>query len=247
MGVSRKSQQFVKGKGNGYVGSLDLKSLALELDNIVRIMPSKILTVKFLPFTGMNMIVAGNKLGDVAFWNVDAKDEQGDGIYLYHPHTGPIFGISVQPYPSSKIFSCCYGGFIRSMDAEKEVFDLVYCSDESIFSLSRQPNDKNCLYFSGGKGGLNIWDERAGKPLNSWMLHECRINTIDFNPSHTNNFVTSSTDRTVSIWDLRRTGANKPMKLKTHEHGRSVHSAYFSPSGSCIATRSLFPLKRRKS
>lgn len=122
------------------------------------------------------------------------------------------------------------------MDGEKEVFDLVHSCDEAIFSLSQQPNNSTSLYFGEGQGGLNVRDIRAGKSSKNWMLHEKRINTIDFCSQNPNIMATSSTDSTACIWDLRRMSAHKPETLRTVNHGRAVYSAYFSPSGSSLAT-----------
>uniref|UniRef100_A0A453CPJ7 Uncharacterized protein n=1 Tax=Aegilops tauschii subsp. strangulata TaxID=200361 RepID=A0A453CPJ7_AEGTS len=46
-------------------------------------------------------------------------------------------------------------------------------------------------------------------------------------------------DRTARIWDLRRLKRKKEESLKVLKHNRSVQSAYFSPSGSMLATTSL--------
>ena len=62
-----------------------------------------------------------------------------------------------------QIFTSCYLGFIRLMDVEKEIFDLVYSSEDPICSLSQRSDDVKCLYFSEGYGRLNIWDERVRK------------------------------------------------------------------------------------
>lgn len=135
-----------------------------------------------------------------------------------------------------QIFTCCYDGLLRLMDVEKETFDLAYSSDHCIYSISQQPNYMKSLYFGEGQGGLNIWDERTGKCSSSWALHDSRINSIDFNVCNTNIMATSSTDGTVCIWDLRKVVADKPKALTTVTHKRAVHSAYFSPSGSLLAT-----------
>lgn len=66
-----------------------------------------------------------------------------------------------------------------------------------------------------------------------WKL---TINTISFNPQNPNIMATSSTDGTACIWDLRSTRSRKPKTLKTVSHGRAVNSAYFSPSGTSLAT-----------
>ncbi|XP_065848528.1 uncharacterized protein [Euphorbia lathyris] len=218
---------------------VDLWSMKLKPENIARIMPGRIMVVKFLPCNDVKMIAAGNKMGNVAFWKPDSLDEEGDGIYLYHPHTAPISQILFQQSCLSKIFSSSYDGFVRMMNVEKEVFDLVYSSDYAIFCLSQRPNDKNGLYFGEGLGELRILDERTGRISSQWMLHENRINSIDFNSQNPNIMVTSSTDGTACLWDLRRVNADKPNCLKTVKHKRAVHSAYFSPSGTFLATTSL--------
>ncbi|KAA8535293.1 hypothetical protein F0562_030296 [Nyssa sinensis] len=221
-------------------GSVDLGSLKLEEKNIARVVPGRILALRFFPSTDMKMISVGNNFGYVGFWNVDSIKEDGDGIYRYHPHSGPVSGIVIQPFCLSKMFTCGYDGFIQLMDVEKEAFDLVYSGDHPIFSVSQRPNDVRSLYFSEGRGRgqLHTLDERAGKSSTSWTLHEDRINTIDFNSENSNIMATSSTDGTVCIWDLRHIDADKPKSLKTVSHKKSVYSAYFSPSGSCLATTS---------
>ncbi|CAA0819963.1 DROUGHT SENSITIVE 1 [Striga hermonthica] len=82
-------------------------------------------------------------------------------------------------------------------------------------------------------------DVRAGKCLLSCDLHVDRVNTIDFSSENANVMATSSTDSTACIWDLRRINANKPTPLKTVNHRRAVHSAFFSPTGKFLATTSL--------
>ena len=121
------------------------------------------------------------------------------------------------------------------MDVEKEIFDLVFECDESIYALSLPTNETNCLYLAEGYGGLTIWDNRIGKRSSHWVLHESRINTIDFNCENPHIVATSSTDGTACTWDLRYTDGDKLTALRTFTHKRSVQSAYFSPSGSSLA------------
>lgn len=123
------------------------------------------------------------------------------------------------------------------MDAEKEAFNKIYSCENAIFSLSQRPSDVNSLCFGEGNGGLNLWDMRARtKPTSLWTLHEYRINTIDFNINNPNIMATSSSDGTACIWDFRKIDSDKPETLKRVSHKRAVHSAYFSPSGSSLAT-----------
>ncbi|XP_044472432.1 WD repeat-containing protein 76-like isoform X2 [Mangifera indica] len=217
---------------------VDLGSLILKSNNIARLMPGKILVTKFFPSNDTRMVMAGNRYGNVGFWNLNAMQDEEDGINLYHTHTGPISGIVVQQSCLSKIFTSCYDGFIRLMDVEKEVFDLVHSGEYSIYSLSQQPNVANTLYFSEGQGGLNIWDVRTKKSTTESHLHNARINTIDFNSQNLSTMATSSSDGTACLWDLRSMNAHKPQPLKIASHKKAVHAAYFSPSGSSLVTTS---------
>ncbi|WOH02770.1 hypothetical protein DCAR_0522159 [Daucus carota subsp. sativus] len=215
-----------------------LDTMSLEEGNVARVVPGRILSVRVFPSVDRRMVVVGNKFGNVGFWNVDCVDES-DGIYVYQPHSSPVSGIVVQPFSTFKMFTCCYDGFIRLMDVEKEMFDLAYSGADSIYSIAQRADDVNSLYFSEGRGELNIWDGRTGKPSSSWGLHETRINSIHFNACNTNMMATSSSDGTACIWDLRKVVADKAEALNTVNHERAVHAAYFSPSGSILATTSL--------
>ncbi|TMX03807.1 hypothetical protein EJD97_013937 [Solanum chilense] len=220
-------------------GIVNLESLRLEPDNIARVVPGRILNVRFFPTNNVRMVAVGNKYGNIGFWNVDAPREDGDVIFLYRPHSGPVSGILVDPFSVSKMITSCYDGLIRVMDIEKEMFDLAYMSEHPIFSISQRSHDMKSIYYGEGRGELGIWDLRAGKSSALWNLHEDRINTIDFTSENCNIMATSSTDRSACIWDLRKVGAHKPKSLRTVFHKRAVHSAYFSPSGRRLATTSI--------
>ncbi|XP_020891055.1 WD repeat-containing protein 76 [Arabidopsis lyrata subsp. lyrata] len=222
----------------------DQDLLSLEPHNVARVVPGRIFVVQFLPCEDAKMVAAGDKLGNVGFWNLDCENEEdNDGIYLFTPHSAPhsapVSSIVFQQNSLSRVITSSYDGLIRLMDVEKSVFDLLYSTDEAIFSLSQRPNDEQSLYFGEDYGMFNIWDLRAGKSVFHWELHEQRINSIDFNPQNPHVMATSSTDGTACLWDLRSMGAKKPKILTTLNHSRAVHSAYFSPSGLLLATTSL--------
>lgn len=227
---------------------IDPCALNLEHDNVARVVPGRIFSVRFFPTTDMTMVVAGNKQGYLGFWDVKPQNgEDKDVIHLFQPHSAPISGISVHPFALSKVYSSCYDGFLRKMDIEREKFELVYSSTygSSLFSLAQHPKNVNSVYFGEGPRGLNMFDERVGEISSSWHLHEGRINTIDFSPTNTNIMATSSSDGFACIWDLRNMNVQIDDKHPERKavwnvkHGRAVHSAYFSPSGSCLATTSL--------
>ncbi|KAG9134271.1 hypothetical protein Leryth_026547 [Lithospermum erythrorhizon] len=225
--------------GSRTYGAVNLCDWDLKPENVARVVPGKIQNVKFFPTTEKTLVVAGNKFGDLGLWNVGAAEEEGDGIYMYKPHSAPVSGIVIDPFSMSKMFTSCYDGFIRVMDIEKEMFDFVYIGDHAVYSIAGRPQDSNSLYFTEGTGEFHMWDLRVGKSSAMWNLHESRISTIDFNFNNTNLLATSGSNGTACIWDLRNIRSNKsePLNVIRHKHG--VQSAYFSPSGKSLLTTSL--------
>ncbi|KAL5698789.1 hypothetical protein ACHQM5_029780 [Ranunculus cassubicifolius] len=216
--------------------SLDVKSMVLKPENVSVAMRNNVMNMMFFPSPNRRVIIAGFQLGNIGFWDTDCEDQDSGGIYLYQPHRQIISGISVQPFSLSKVYSSCYGGLIRLMDVGREYFDLVYSTDDSIFCLSQRTQEAESLYFAEGRGLLNVCDIRVGKCSNSWMLHNERINTIDFNPESSNLMATGSSDGTVCIWDLRNMNSHKPKYLNRVAYETPVRSAYFSSSGRFLAT-----------
>lgn len=217
MGVSKKTSHEKEESGGGILIKgqclgLGLGSICLNPGNIARVVPGRIMDLRFLPCSNVTIIVVGNNFGNVGFWDVDSEDY--DRLYLYHPHAGTISGISMHQHYIQKIFTSCYLGFIQLMDVEKEIFDLVYSSEVPICSLSQRSDDVKCLYFSEGYGRLNIWDERVRKCSTQSKLHANRINSIDFNSQNYNIMATSSSNGTAAIWDLRRIKVDQPSLLE---------------------------------
>ena len=94
---------LLKKENHGIVeSSVDLGSMTLHAESIARIMPSRIMNLRFFPCTDSTMIVAGDKSGHIGFWDVDCEAER-DGIFLYQPHAHPVSGILIQEFSQSKV------------------------------------------------------------------------------------------------------------------------------------------------
>lgn len=103
----RRSKPFESLKAQKRVySSVRVDALKLDQENIARVVPGKILNLRFFPTLDMHMVVVGNKFGNIGFWNVEAKEEDDGGIYVYHPHSGPISGIVIDPFSISKVSMC---------------------------------------------------------------------------------------------------------------------------------------------
>ncbi|KAF3325863.1 WD repeat-containing protein 76 [Carex littledalei] len=222
--------------------------LGLKKENVRRVVGESITIVRFLPVFSRSIVISGNKKGYLGIWDADLNREGGkgisDGLFVFFPHRSPVSGISVHPSSVRKVYSSCYYGDLCRMDMEKEMFDIIYSSDFCIFSLSQSPHDHNSLFLDlGARLGshfiIKSFDERAGRIIYEWELHNQMVNTIDFHPENSNMLATSSTDGFVRIWDLRCIDKVKPKSLKEVAHNGAVHSAYFSPTGNGIVSTSI--------
>ncbi|KAH7420491.1 hypothetical protein KP509_13G010000 [Ceratopteris richardii] len=218
-------------------GDIGPNDLSLHKTDIARVVPGRIMSVAFLPINDFLLVVAGDKFGHLGFWEVESRDEDGDGVNIFQPHSAPVSGVAVQPPGATKVLTCSYDGTVKRLDVEISMFDLMYSLDnDDIFSaICTVPGSTNCAYVAEGSGTLKMLDVREKKFSSSGLFHQRRINTIDISKQSPWLMVTASTDTDVSVWDVRKMKKSRD-RIGHVQHKKAVHSAYFSPSGSTIAT-----------
>uniref|UniRef100_A0ACD5ZIE9 Uncharacterized protein n=1 Tax=Avena sativa TaxID=4498 RepID=A0ACD5ZIE9_AVESA len=219
------------------------KKLVLKPEHSRRVVNCSILSVRVIPLVDRTVVAAGDKMGNIGFWDVDAVSENwyGNGaghVFRYWPHKSPVAAIVAHQAAPQKIYSCSYQGEICLMDFEKENFNMVHLCESPVYSLCQAQNHARCLYFGDGNGDLTLFDERVGKVSTTWDVHNERINSIDFHPENTHMLATSSTDQTACIWDLRSMRTKEPGSLKVFKLDGPAQSAYFSPRGRMLAITS---------
>ncbi|CAO2210606.1 unnamed protein product [Urochloa humidicola] len=225
------------------------EELVLRPGNVRKLAKTVIRVARVLPLADRTVVAAGTTQGHLVFWDADGPVSErlcqaygtrgaADGVFMYHPHTGSVGGITAHPSAPRKIYSCTHDGDICLMDVEKEIFNTIYQCDYPAFSLCQAPDNATCLYFGEGNGQLKAFDERVGQASSKWLLHGDCICSIDFNPENPNMLATSSLDNTACLWDLRSMKVPKTKSLKVVKHEHGVRSAYFSPRGGFLATTS---------
>ena len=78
--------------------------------------------------------------------------------------------------------------------------------------------------------------KRGGAGADVMQLCDAAINSVSINPLDAHMMATAGKDRKVQVWDLRRVSKDKPLAM--FNHGYSVSSVYFSPSGRMMASTS---------
>ncbi|XP_048569086.1 DNA damage-binding protein cmr1-like isoform X1 [Triticum urartu] len=218
------------------------RGMVLMRAHVRNVVPCSIESMRVLPLADQTVVAAGDKRGNIGYWDVDGVSEDADGVdgvvFSYWPHKCPVSAIVAHQVAPHKFYSSSHQGEICLMDFEKEKYSMVHLWEWPVYSLCQAQNSARCLYFGNEKGGLTLFDEREGKVLTTWDVHEERINSIDFHPEKPHMLATSSKDQTACIWDVRNIKRKEPDSLKVFKLKKSAQSAYFSPSGRMLAVTS---------
>ncbi|XP_024012785.1 DNA damage-binding protein CMR1 isoform X2 [Eutrema salsugineum] len=191
-------------------GGFDTGSLSLEPHNVARVVPGRILVVKFLPCENVKLIAAGDKLGHVGFWNLDCQDEEDDGIYLFHPHSAPVSSLvfqqnsfSKRPNDEQSLYFCEGYGMLNIWDlrAGKSLFQWDL-HDHRINSIDFNPQNPHVMATSSTDGTACLWDLRsmgAKKPKTLTTVNHARaVHSAYFSPSGLS-LATTSVDNHLGI------------------------------------------------
>ena len=226
-------------------------------EHVAKVVPQRIFCAAFLPVRNQLLAATGDREGHLGFWtppHVVASDDSNhsvetqEHVSVYRPFVRPVSDILFSVHEPNVVIAASYDGTVRRFDLnEGQHFESLYSTadpDVGIQSICmhRQSSGEVC-WASFSDGTATRIDARvspnekqqtsAHGPL---VLHEKKINTIQYHPTNSNVLVTASLDRTVRIWDVRKLkkkGTNNQSSFITeYVHPLSVNSASFSPSSS---------------
>ena len=227
--------------------SIDLTSLSVAEEDIAKLVPERIFSLAVHPSPSKLLVAAGDTWGRVGLWDVDTGDD--NPVVTFEPHSRPVAGIRMLQEMPNILLSCSHDGSVRSLDlgagGSSATFVEVYRAPEDadgdypmLHGLSRTAGEGGVIACCRSDGAVAQLDLRvAGASASVTHLHDKKIFSVDYAPTQPYLLATASLDRTVAIWDIRAFGgAKKPKALATLDHGLSVTSARFSPSGSRLLT-----------
>lgn len=192
---------------------------------------------------------------------VPEKKSATDGVHLFKPHRGCISSLAWDN-SGTTLLSSSYDGSVRSFDANKQVFEEVFAtySDDDMYKdklgygtdngysswiqsmeLDHRFESGKCFFLSTSQGGVMHIDLRSkGKLTFDQILSNKKINTVSLHPDG-NIMATAGLSTMVQLWDVRKipsftTSKKEPKPMSWQSAGRSINSAYFSPSGTRLLT-----------
>ncbi|OBT53030.1 hypothetical protein VE04_07123 [Pseudogymnoascus sp. 24MN13] len=238
--------------------SLREKMSGLELyktwePNDIKITPERIYSMGFHPTHDKPLIFAGDKIGNLGLFDASQKGEvdddgdqvEGPVITAFKLHARTITSLLFPPN-HTELYSGSYDSSIRKLDLQKQVAVEAYAplsmdDDEAISAIDMNSNDPNLIYFSRLDGAFGRHDMRTQKDTEIWYVSEKKVGGFSLHPLHPHLVATASLDRTLKIWDLRKsTGkgeTRQPGLLGEHTSRLSVSHAAWSSSGH-VATSS---------
>lgn len=198
---------------------------------------------------------------------IGEESNDTDGVHLFKPHNRVVTHLEWNRAGTSLI-SASYDGSVRLFDIQTQKFDEIFATydDDASFKgtlgfgldqgygywtqyacMDSRSADDRCLFLSTSKGTVMHVDLRSkGKITFHQELSEKKINSVSLHPDG-NILATAGLDCTVKLWDLRKFKtpkvAHKPTTgckpLAIQQAGKSVNSAFFSPSGKTIVSTTM--------
>jgi hypothetical protein len=138
------------------------RELVLRPANVRKVVPERILSVRVLPLADRTVVVVGNKLGHIGFWDVDGlveDDEDGhgaDGVFEYFPHRGAVGGIVVHPAEPRKVIISSFANLLFLDNVQLLLLCYFNCCSCGSSVLPLLLNYLNIWYI--GCTRLYLWD-----------------------------------------------------------------------------------------
>jgi WD repeat-containing protein 76 len=215
----------------------------------------------FHPDRSKPLVFAGDKLGNMGVFDasqpgykIKNEDDEDDDeelepvITSFHLHTRTISAFLFSPNNPSQLYSCSYDSSIRVLDLSTSKSTEIYGpddreADEPLSGVEIDPLSPHVLYFSRLDGYIGRHDSRASKSATTlWQMSDKKIGGFSIHPQHPQYLATASLDRTMKLWDLRKTvwwegEGKRPALLGEHVSRLSVSHAAFNSVGQ-VATSS---------
>jgi len=184
-----------------------------------------------------NYCAVGSKGGEIILWRYEKDDFEGiaEGI----GPGGSIQKILFDGNHDTRVYTCSIDGTFEVKDlsrtgpTQKSTFLNTQNWDKWYTSFDIAPD--NMTIITGENSGYVTLLSSNGEKMWRDKLHKSKVTNIQYSPREPWLFVTTSTDNSVKIWDIRNLtdsdDLTKPRKdkfLQSLEHEKAVNSAYFS-------------------
>lgn len=212
--------------------------------------------MNFHPSVSHRLVLAGDKIGNLGVWDVDAtkqisKSEDEDNeeysspsLYLFKVHARTLSSIAFAPSHAEKLYTASYDGSIRCVDFKSGTSDEVCFSEgnhDSDGICEMAFADSNTIYYSTFGGEICRVDVRSptNQAAERFRAHEKKIGGLSLHPEASHLCATSSLDRTMKIWDFRMVndiedGEQQPQFVTEYSSRLSISCTSWNQAGDLV-------------
>lgn len=212
------------------------------LPNEIQLTQDRVSYITFHPSNTEKIILGADIIGNVGIWNPGLDSDDDPAISMFSLHGKHIAKIAFSSTSLNSFYTASYDNSIRVTDLKSlkstEILGLVDAdgndcgiSDIQFASPNTTPEYANSVFFTTLTGQFGSFDQRL-KPLSLniqlYRLSDKKIGGFSINPNANYQVATGSLDRTLRIWDMR----------KTYSH--SLWSEKF-PEDQCLHSYGAYP------
>jgi WD40 repeat protein len=232
----------------------------------IKITPERIYSMIFHPNPVKPIVFAGDKVGNLGMFDASQKgqtsvkkeneDDDSDEdtpepeITSFKMHSRTITQLQFDPVDANQLYTSSHDGTVRKLDLthgkSTEVFAPASASDDSPLSGCEVPHQSpNMIYVTTLNGAFGFRDMRepinAASAATTWyQLTDKKIGGFSLNPLNPHFVATASLDRTVCIYDLRKTKGSRdnrlPHLIGSHTSKLSISSANWNSANQLVTT-----------
>lgn len=205
-------EQIKKSEGNT---SKDVQQLRDQFDKFtiwehfepknIALTPERTYYTCFHPTVDKKLVLGADKEGYFGVWN--ASETNDVDITNFKLHGGSIPKIEFDPSDASKLYTCSYDGSIRRLDMASMDSQQVFTNDYDIGLTDINFGEGQEIYFTDMSGRFGRVDLRANDHSSRtyFRLSDKKIGGFGVNPNNRSQICTASLDRTMKIFDTRKT------------------------------------------
>jgi len=200
-----------------------MNNLSTGEDLVAKVTEQRIVSTFVHPSTSKLLVAAGDKTGNFGIWDVDNKTNGGvDGVYRYQPFVANLEAIGCRPHDQHAVFLGSRDGTVRTLDLDKDTFQLCFTAPESLYDVAFHSFDFNThgvlrdgFLIGRGDGDAAFVDARTNAKTKQrlvsdyrarWELHDAKLNSIQQHPTQEHVVVSVGAGKNGSVlyWDARR-------------------------------------------
>lgn len=200
--------------------TFDLELYDVFQPNEIKVTYERISAMFFHPSVEKKLIVAGDTSGTVGLWNVRDEplaengedDMEEPDITKVKFFAKNVAKIDCMPTDTSTLLTTSYDGCVRTLNLNNlKSEDITTLRNEygdaiGVSDCQFSYEDPNMLFMTTLTGEFTQMDLRA-KPseIKYWRLSDKKIGSMAINPQRPYEIATGSLDRTLRVWDIRKT------------------------------------------